>query len=143
MKQLKIKSMQRGIVIIAGSLALAACVSGAPTSAPTGAGVSGTPTVVTRNVPAPSAVPLASAQRTLNAVPSDARRIVRNGVVLYCETETVTGSRTQRTENCFTAAQWQAISDRSQSLLEQVQNQSAFHPNSTGPQSGGAMNGAH
>lgn len=143
MKRLKIRQIQRGIISIAAPLTLAACASGAPSPASTAMGVSGTPTAVTRDVPAPAAVPVASAQKTLKAIPGDARRVVRNGVVLYCETQTVTGSRTQRAENCYTAAQWQAIADRSQSFLEQVQNQSAFHPATTGPQSGGAMGGAH
>lgn len=146
--EFKMRHLRRGFLILGGSLALTACASGAavnPQTTPTAIAVSGTPTVVTRNVPAPATGSIATAnapmttssKRALNAGPSDARRVVRNGVVVYCEMETVTGSHAEKAENCFTATQWEQIAERSQLLLEQVQSQSALHPNV--PQMGGAL----
>jgi hypothetical protein len=60
------------------------------------------------------------------------RRVKKGDEYLYCSTDGVTGSRTQRIETCLTAAQLKVQREKNQELMRRVQQNPGEQP-SGGP----------
>jgi hypothetical protein len=90
------------LLLVAGTLALAACASNGPAKSVGTASAGGGAAAKTG-----AAAPDASS----SAVPTGYRRVVRKGDEYFCRTESVTGSRAHKKELCFTRDELEA--DRS------------------------------
>lgn len=100
----------RGLLVLSVAAALAACASNAP--------VQQAPVSASTTTPAAGATVPVTAEATKMV---GYRRKVQNGEEYFCKNEGVTGSRVKVVEVCLTVAQMQAIQDKSQQDLRDLQ----------------------
>jgi hypothetical protein len=82
--------ISRGLLLVAGAVALVACASKAPVNSTATAAASG-------------GAPAATAPDTgATPVPKGYRRVMKNGGEYFCRMQAVSGSHVQKTEICLT-----------------------------------------
>ncbi len=117
--------------ILAGAATLVACATPAPAPerlAPAAA--------VAPNVIAPPTAATGSPEK----IPFGYQRVVlSNGEERFCRNDLTTGSRTERTKVCLTAAQLKASQDNSQDFINSVQAHGGQSTPSTTPGGAGAL----
>jgi hypothetical protein len=103
----------RGFLVVLGVAALAACAASAPPVSP--------PRPAYTSESDPGNIAPDKSKVDDNAIPGGARRVVKNDTEYFCVTETLTGSRTIKSETCRTRAQWAAVQDKSRDMMFKVQ----------------------
>ena len=106
-----------GLLMSTVAAALVACAT--PTAAPPAAAAApaAAPTVAVAAKPAPTA----ATPDTVKIPYGYVRIVLDNGEERFCRNDLVTGSRTEHTRVCLTAAQLKATQDNSQQFINSVQ----------------------
>ncbi len=134
----------RGLFIVAATSLLAACAAQAPVSPSSSTPVAAAAPVAAASAAAPvsaaaSATPSASelAAARKKAFPTTGyRKVVKNGVELYCQKDGYTGSRLSGDERCYTEAQLTARREADADFLRRQQNRVGDQPTANGPGGG-------